>query len=117
MHGQTINLQIGREEYSAELGTIDQVLDGLEAHGIPAWSIAIKFDTGSSIQSTGTRRSDTVSGRQELNKLLDALCASSIAHLAGTPVYALRRGTDNQYGMIVGIANGYNMSRFTIFGS
>ena len=117
MSEQTISLKIGNEEFSAEIGVIEQVLDGPEAHGIPAWSIAIKFGGGSSIQSTGTRRSGTASGQREIVKVLDTLDASSLSHLIGTPVYALRRGTESRFGMIAGIANGYDISRVTIFAS
>ena len=88
------------ETFSAEFGTINNVLDGYEAHGIKAWGVG--FDFGGSGQSTPAFRCNEQGTDPIRSNVLDAFDAYKMDELQGKNAYAIRR--NEKYGSIVGIA-------------
>lgn len=88
------------ETFSAELGVINYVLDGPEAHGIPAWGVT--FDFGGSGQSTPAFRVDAKGTDPIRSNVLDAFDAYKMDELQGKNAYAIRR--NGMYGPICGIS-------------
>jgi len=97
--------------YYPEVGIIDQVLNDVESHNIPAWNIYFKF--GNVGQGTGNRRSNTPTGRSDINAILWAMNVSSLEELVGMSAIALHRG--NASGQIAGIANAHYPDAVAIF--
>lgn len=116
MSGSVAVREINGEIYSAEAGVVDRVLDGPEAHNILAWSLYIMFGDSSG-QSTSTRRSTTSTGRSEVRAVLDVFDECRLQDMEGRSILALRKGEDNHYGPIVGVANAQNPNRFYLFNS
>jgi hypothetical protein len=88
------------ETFSAELGTISNVLDGYEAHGIRAWGVS--FDFGGSGQSTPAFRCNANGTNPVRSEVLDAFDAYTLDELKGKNAYAIRK--DGKYGPIIGIS-------------
>lgn len=97
--------------YYPEVGIISDVLNGPESHNIPAWNLYFKF--GNIGQGTGNRRSDTPTGRQDVNAVLWALNALTLEELEGRPAIALHVGHES--GPISGVANLNYPDAFVIF--
>lgn len=89
------------EILSAEFGTINNVLDGYESHGIRAWGLG--FDFGGSGQSTPAFRLNLNGTDAVRSNVLDAFGAYRLNELHGQNAYAIRRG-ENKYGPIIGIS-------------
>lgn len=89
------------ETFSAELGTINNVLDGYEAHGIMAWGLG--FDFGGSGQATPAFRLNEKGTDPIRSNMLDAFGAYTMSELQGKMAYAIRKDS-NMYGPIIGIA-------------
>lgn len=88
------------ETLSAEFGTISYVLDGPEAHGIPAWGVT--FDFGGSGQATPAFRLNADGTHPIRSQVLDAFGAYRMNELQGKNAYAIRES--GTYGPIIGIS-------------
>lgn len=97
--------------YYPERGLIHGILNEPEAHNIPAWNIYFMF--GNVGQGTGNRRSDTPTGRSDINSVLWVMNASSLEELVGMEAIALHRGSES--GPIAGIANAHFTDATVIF--